>query len=404
MTYDIQTILIRCEGSLGELVLMLPSLRALKSRYPWHVTVETTEDMVPVFQGVVDEVVTEPPSDAVFDRTVILGPKVPLLDGHHRVTAYRDYLNTIGIPVVLDEAWRLPVAESVREYTAQLLREAGRRDGVPLLSIQLGSGVGKRLFDPEKYADYIHLLRTEIDIDVCMMPVSEQEQVAAARLAGRISDLVSLPQLPISDRMGVLAHSDVVVGVDTGIVHLAGMIGTPVLGMFPTKSVKPDQWGPWQTRHFIIRDTTLCHHGCPKKGCPLTLCSDAISIREMSDKTQRLLQGEGTQTWLYWAQHTTTILILGDPATHYLAQGLATQLEASGIRTILTKVNDPALVKKIRENDISIIHNVSGRRRWIVAIAARLATLKYGSMPLMIHQPDSFDKDYYERYIRRNNT
>ena len=42
------------------------------------------------------------------------------------------------------------------------------------------------------------------------------------------------PRLPLPEVAGLLARADLVVGIDTGLVHLAAALGTPTLALFTT--------------------------------------------------------------------------------------------------------------------------------------------------------------------------
>jgi heptosyltransferase-1 len=61
---------------------------------------------------------------------------------------------------------------------------------------------------------------------------SESERERAGRLAGAIPDARVVPRLPVADLAGLLAGARAVVGVDTGLTHLAAALGMPVVGLY----------------------------------------------------------------------------------------------------------------------------------------------------------------------------
>ncbi|MBI5791419.1 MAG: lipopolysaccharide heptosyltransferase I [Rhodocyclales bacterium] len=61
---------------------------------------------------------------------------------------------------------------------------------------------------------------------------SGAERERAKRLAQAIPDAVALPPMGLRDLAGQLAVARIVVGVDTGLVHLAAALGRPTLALF----------------------------------------------------------------------------------------------------------------------------------------------------------------------------
>ena len=61
---------------------------------------------------------------------------------------------------------------------------------------------------------------------------SLQERVRSERLAARIPNAICPPKLSLTDAATLLAGSRIVVGVDTGLAHLAAAVATPVVAIF----------------------------------------------------------------------------------------------------------------------------------------------------------------------------
>jgi heptosyltransferase-1 len=68
---------------------------------------------------------------------------------------------------------------------------------------------------------------------VCVLPWGdERERERAARLAAAIPRAVVPPRLALEEACGLIGHARIVVGVDTGLMHLAAALRVPVLGLF----------------------------------------------------------------------------------------------------------------------------------------------------------------------------
>ncbi len=61
---------------------------------------------------------------------------------------------------------------------------------------------------------------------------SEAERSTAARLASAVPGAMAAPATTLAEAAALLAHADGVVGVDTGLTHLAVALGRPTVGIY----------------------------------------------------------------------------------------------------------------------------------------------------------------------------
>lgn len=67
----------------------------------------------------------------------------------------------------------------------------------------------------------------------CVLPGgSEHERQRAARIAGSLGRAVAAPAMNLADLAGLMAGAGIVIGVDTGLVHLAAALGRPTLAIY----------------------------------------------------------------------------------------------------------------------------------------------------------------------------
>ncbi len=86
--------------------------------------------------------------------------------------------------------------------------------------------------------------------------------------------------------------ADVVISTDTGPMHIAAAVGTPLVALFgPTA---PWRTGPYGEKHHVLRSNVSCSP-CFKRHCPLDnepkKCMKQISVEEVVDATMAALQG-----------------------------------------------------------------------------------------------------------------
>jgi lipopolysaccharide heptosyltransferase II len=176
------------------------------------------------------------------------------------------YLSLLDEHAPADAACRYTYAISPQEADAAgaLLREAGIADGEPFLVMHPGANWYHKRWPTDRFAALADRLaaRTNARIVISGSPedaplvdeLAGHMQTAPIRLAGR----TTLRQLA-----ACLARARLLVAADTGVMHIASAIGTPVLALYgPTSPVITGPLG--RPDH-----TTVLHHAtcCPQVPC-----------------------------------------------------------------------------------------------------------------------------------------
>ncbi len=68
--------------------------------------------------------------------------------------------------------------------------------------------------------------------EVCCSGVRRKNSNASTRLAAAMQDCVVAPRSPLDVIASALARASVVVGLDTGLTHLAAALGRPTVGIY----------------------------------------------------------------------------------------------------------------------------------------------------------------------------
>lgn len=104
-----------------------------------------------------------------------------------------------------------------------------------------GTARGEKLWPEERWIALGRRLHEEGLI--CLLPWGDaSEQARAARLAAVIPGARLLPRLSLEEAAGLLAHARCVIGVDTGLMHLAVAYKVPVVGIY--LGTRPGHHGP----------------------------------------------------------------------------------------------------------------------------------------------------------------
>ena len=123
---------------------------------------------------------------------------------------------------------------------------------------------------------------------ICVMG-GRLEQPLAEELAsldpGRITDLCG--RTSIGEAVDIMAGADVAVCNDSGLLHVAAAVGTPVLGIYGPTS--PEKYPPLSDRSMVVWQRTLCSP-CYRPRCPYGnhACMNAVSPEQVMEEISRL--------------------------------------------------------------------------------------------------------------------
>ncbi|MEW5725366.1 MAG: glycosyltransferase family 9 protein [Thermodesulfobacteriota bacterium] len=211
-----------------------------------------------------------------FDRTrelnwVFLNEKLPPYDpDRHAVLRYLDAAAHLGADISGGPVFHLPPDAGAATQAAALLAGAGS----PLVAVNPGAKWSSKLWPAGHWIKLCRRAFEELGAAV-VLTGSADEAGANAGIAGGAPGTLDLTgRTGLKVLAEVFRRADVVVGPDTGPVHLAAAVGTKVVALFgPTA---PWRTGPWGEEHTVIRLGRECSP-CRRKDCPEPRCMSEIS-------------------------------------------------------------------------------------------------------------------------------
>lgn len=261
------------------------------------------------------------------------------------------------------------------------------------IGIHPTTGRGNRAWTPEKYAKLIDRIHTETSYRVVITGAGEKDNAVFERICELTTHkpLSLVNKLSVKQLKSAVRRCCVFVGTDTGPVHLAAAMGTPVLCVSPTKFVKSLRWGPWRTSNRVISNTRTCELVCDPFVCKETICLDAIHVDDAFKKLMRLLQSpQDFQLDSFrteWVRTSVRIGVLGEIQVPYLAS-----LELFTVQLPLRNLRQ--LVSKIKRYDLTVIHYVEGDlskfKKWLIRL---LVSPFMAVPPVFVSDACSFDSE-----------
>ncbi len=329
-------VLVIHQGALGDLILSLPALRVIRETYPRSfICAMGHTERLGLLEGryYADQVISveregvarlydenaafpDGPADffSTFDsiflfarqahavfagnlRKVSRGQVVSVETFHERgeshVTDYQ--LSSLGLFTGESEA-RLPklfLSGRDREAADRLWEEAGflEKKG-PIVVIHAGSGSPKKNWPAEHFSALSRGLVSAYECSLIFIegPADAVISKEYLRHAETIRPVV-VRDRSLTQVAAILKRSDIFVGNDSGITHMAAAVGTSTVAIFgPTD---PQVWGPRGPDVRIVRSPQVCAP-CSKEvfaTCGSEQCMESISPSEVVHAASDLLKG-----------------------------------------------------------------------------------------------------------------
>ncbi len=186
------------------------------------------------------------------------------------------------------------VTEAERERAEKFLREAGISPQDRLMGINPGAtyGLAKRWF-PERFAQVGDELMKRYGVKIIVFGDSQERE-----LADSLAQMMQKQPLNFAGRTNLrelaalISRCQMFVTNDTGNMHIAAAVGTPVAAIFG--STNPQKSAPWGNGHRVIQKKIACSP-CMKKICPGRdyKCMEIIEVPEVLGAIEQQLQKIG---------------------------------------------------------------------------------------------------------------
>lgn len=188
----------------------------------------------------------------------------------------------------------LRVSGAAQQNGESKLRAAGARAGARRVAIAPGAAFGTaRCWPVERFAELADRATAELDADVVLVGSATDRDTAQRIAAGMRSKAVMLAgHTTIGELPGVLRACHAFVGNDSGAMHVAAAVGLPVIGVFgPTD---PEATAPLTDRLAVVREAVECSP-CFLRACPVDhRCMQRIEVERVFDALRASLLGYGT--------------------------------------------------------------------------------------------------------------
>lgn len=339
-------ILARAPNWVGDAILCIPALRAVRTRWPQaEISILAKRWVSAVYdgQGLADQLlVLDEATDPVkllgaakFDaailfqnafhaawlawrtgiperigyardgRTALLTRPFPVpLSGEipaHEAYYYAELVRRAGWIHTLPEIdeIRLSVAPAACQAAEKRMLEAGVRSTSRRIAFAPGAAYGSaKCWPPERFAELADRLIARFDADVILFGAPSERDIAERIATGMRRRPVNLAgQTSIAELSAYFSRCDLFIGNDSGAMHVAAGAGVPVVAIFG--STDPEGTAPLTPRRTIIRNAPSCSpcflrhcpvdHRCMKRIEVAAVESAAVAWLETSKRSEHFL-------------------------------------------------------------------------------------------------------------------
>jgi ADP-heptose:LPS heptosyltransferase len=217
-------------------------------------------------------------------RGFVYTTRVVYTDSDHMSAIYARLLRPLGITGPLpDTLLRTTAAD--RTAVRELLAKHGvPPDAFPLIAVHAGIGdnfyhIPLKRWDPAHFATVAEGLAARWGATIVFTGRGEEERQVIAQIRARMTrpsidacDALSVPQLA-----ALLERCDLVVANDTSVMHLAGLVDTPVVAIFgPTA---PLHYGPRGSRNLVFYRDLYCSPCLTNYNLKVSRCREPVCMR-----------------------------------------------------------------------------------------------------------------------------
>jgi len=209
----------------------------------------------------------------------------------HELEYTLDILREIDIKII-DKSLYFPIKEEKERYIEQLLKSRGVKEDDLLFVIHPSASCPSKRWPQRHFSSLIRLLKEEFYPKIAVI-TSKSEIVYGQLLIEEHPDLIDLRgRLDISSLSSLLKRANIFISNDSGPVHIAASLNTPVISIFGrnNQGLSPQRWRPLGEKSFYLHKDVGCKkclaHNCNKG----FLCLREIKPEEVFDLVRKILK------------------------------------------------------------------------------------------------------------------
>jgi lipopolysaccharide heptosyltransferase II len=182
----------------------------------------------------------------------------------HEVRRQLDLVSTVGCRIA-DERMTLRIPSDPRERIWERLRSHSVDLRFPWVVIHPGASAPSRRYPPEQFAKAARRLVMDVGMQVVFTgSKGERDLIETIRSAMDTPSSSVAGELDLGELAALIALAPLLIANNTGPVHIAAAVGTPVVDLY---ALTNPQHTPWRVPHRVLNHDVPCKY-CYKSVCP----------------------------------------------------------------------------------------------------------------------------------------
>jgi heptosyltransferase-2 len=212
----------------------------------------------------------------------------------HQIEYYTEMVRALGCTPAGREV-RLRPGRDYDDLAERLFTRFGIVESRPLIGIAPGAAYGpaKKWF-PERFAAVADRLKDETGAQAILFGSGgDRESTAEVRKNARqpLIDIAGITDL--KEAIALIARCSLFLSNDSGLMHVAGALGVPTIAVFG--STNPLTTSPVGEKSVVIHHPVPCAP-CLKPICPTDFrCMDLIGVEEVTAAARKFLDDSGSE-------------------------------------------------------------------------------------------------------------
>jgi heptosyltransferase-2 len=334
----LQNILVVRTDRIGDVILTLPTVEALKSNFPnAHIAMLLNSYTADLVEGIADVLLYNKESApkpffemlaelrrARFDAVMVAFPRfrialllwlagIPVRVGtgyrwysflfnkrifEHRKTVEKheaeynlSLLQGLGCTVSAKPEVRIVISDREKKVAFAVRQSIGISESDSMVLLHPGSSGSARTWKPENFAQLANELKIHGFHVVITGGKSETKLVHSVmeKTGEGVKSFIS--DLRLKEFAAFIQTARLFVANSTGPLHIAAAVGTPVVGFYaPVYVMSPKRWGPLTDKKAIfVPDPAQCSR-CNGAECRGNECMDQINVQQVLQASLKLIE------------------------------------------------------------------------------------------------------------------
>lgn len=212
----------------------------------------------------------------------------------HNVEFNLDGLRALDIPIVSKKLY-LPMNIVHEEFADQFIK-SNNLGSKKIIGISKTGGWESKRYKVNDYIELINKLNEIYDVSFILIWGNEKEKEDCEFIKSKITkqNAVVIPDSPIRYLGAIIKKCAIVIGNDSGPLHIAVAVGVPTLGIYgPTN---PKLQGPYGENNLSVVNERLECLYCNLLECPIgNICMTELSKDTIIDKVRDLVRINNVQ-------------------------------------------------------------------------------------------------------------